>query len=167
MKCKVVKRQNNSRMCFTCGLKNQSGLKASFFELENKELVAIISPREEHQGYPGRLHGGIAGAILDETIGRAILILDENVWGVTVELNTKFLKPIPLNEQLRVVGRITRDTKRIFEGTGEILLSNGDIAVSASGKYLKMPIGQIADFNEQNEEWRVLEGWNEPFEIEI
>lgn len=167
MKYKVLKKQQNSRMCLVCGLKNDFGLKTSFYELENGELVAIFKPMEEHQSYPERLHGGIAAAILDETIGRAIMINNEDIWGVTVELNLKYKKPIPLNEELRVVGRITRDTSRLFEGTGEILLSNGDIAASAFGKYMKMPIDKIADFNEDNEEWKVELTGNEPNEIEL
>ncbi|KPU44736.1 thioesterase superfamily protein [Oxobacter pfennigii] len=167
MKYKVMKKQKNSRKCIVCGMKNDLGLKASFYELENGELAAIFTPIEEHQSYPGRLHGGVAGAILDETIGRAINITDEDVWGVTVELNLKYHKPVALNEQLRVVGRITRDTRRLFEGTGEILLKNGDIAVSASGKYMKLPLSQIADFNEDTEEWRVLPSDEDPAEIEV
>jgi uncharacterized protein (TIGR00369 family) len=167
MKHKVTGKQHNSRKCLVCGLKNDLGLKASLFELDNDELVAVFTPLEEHQSYPGRLHGGIAGAILDETIGRAILIKDKNAWGVTVELNLKYKKPVPLNEELRVVGRITRDSKRLFEGTGEILLANGDIAVTAYGKYIKMPIGRIADFDEQDEEWKVEQSDTDPEEIEI
>ncbi len=167
MKYRVAAKQYNSKKCLVCGLKNDLGLKASFYELDNGELVALYKPIEEHQSYPGRLHGGIAGAILDETIGRAILITDKNAWGVTVELNLKYKKPVPLNEELRVVGRITKDSKRLFEGSGEILLANGDIAVTAYGKYIKMPIDKIADFNEQNEEWKVALSDNDPVEIEI
>ena len=70
----VKAKQPNSKMCLVCGLKNRSGLGAYFYELDNGELLAIFRPAEEHQSYPGRLHGGIATAILDETIGRAIMI---------------------------------------------------------------------------------------------
>lgn len=167
MKHKIVKKQENSRMCLVCGLKNDLGLKASFYALDNGELVAIFKPLEEHQSYPGRLHGGIAGAILDETIGRAIMVKHENTWGVTVELNLKYHKPVPLNEELRVVGRISKDASRLFEGTGELLLSNGDVAVSAYGKYIKMPISKIADWDDQAEEWRVSLSDDEPMEIDI
>lgn len=167
MKHKVVRKQHNSRKCLVCGLRNDLGLKASFYELDNDELVAIFKPLEEHQSYPGRLHGGIAAAILDETIGRAILIRDKNAWGVTVELNLKYKKPVPLDEELRVVGRITKDSKRLFEGSGEILLANGDIAVTACGKYMKMPIDKIADFDEEDEEWKVIQSDKDPQEIEI
>jgi len=33
----------------------------------------------------------------------------------------------------------------MFEGTGEIVLPNGDVAVTAFGKYMKMPLGKIAE----------------------
>lgn len=167
MKHKVTGKQHNSRKCLVCGLKNDLGLKASFYELDNDELAAIFTPIEEHQSYPGRLHGGISAAILDETIGRAILIRDKDAWGVTVELKLEYKKPIPLNEELKVVGRITKDTKRIFEGTGEIILPNGDIAVTAFGKYIKMPIDKIADFDEQDEEWKVELTDKDPVELEV
>jgi uncharacterized protein (TIGR00369 family) len=167
MKYKVIKKQQNSRKCLVCGLKNDLGLKASFYELENGELVAIFKPHDEHQSYPGRLHGGIAGAILDETIGRAAMIKNDTMWGVTVELSLKYKKPVPLDEELRVVGRITKDSSRLFEGTGEILLSNGDVAVTACGKYIKMPIDKIADFDNEEQEWKILISDDDPVEIEI
>lgn len=167
MKYKVMKKQENSKKCIVCGLKNDLGLKASFYELENGELVAVFKPLEEHQSYPGRMHGGVAGAILDETIGRAITITNPDTWGVTVELNLKYKKPVPLNEELRVVGRITKDTSRLFEGTGEIILKNGEVAVAASGKYIKMPIDKIADFDQEEQEWKVVSLESDPAEIEL
>ena len=167
MKYKVIKKQQNSRNCIVCGLENDLGLKASFYELENSELVSIFKPLEEHQSYPGRLHGGIAATILDETIGRAIMIKEDGIWGVTVELNMKYKKPLPLTEELRVVGRITKNSSRLFEGTGEIVLNNGDVAVSAWGKYLKMPIHKIVDLNQEDQEWQVVLSEDELNEIDI
>ncbi len=167
MRYKVTKKQYNSNMCFVCGLKNNSSLRASFYELENGEIVAIFKPLEEHQSYPERLHGGVAAAILDETIGRAINIKHSDVWGVTVELNLKYKKPVPLDEELRVVGRITRDTSRLFEGTGEILLSNGEVAVLADAKYIKMPISKITDYDPDDKELLVLsQQQDDPSEID-
>ena len=64
MRLKVLKRQPNSKMCFVCGLDNKFGLKSRFYELEDNQLMAIFTAAEEHQGYPGRLHGGIAATIL-------------------------------------------------------------------------------------------------------
>ena len=167
MKQHVKNKQNNSKLCFVCGIENSLGLKASFYELENNELVAIFTPKDIHQSYPGRLHGGIASTILDETIGRAILIKDENIWGVTLELNVKFKKPVPYDEELKVVCKITKETSRTFEGEGKIVLPNGDIAVIAEGKYFKMSVDKITDADFTEDQWFKLQSENDPKEIDV
>ena len=168
MKHAVARKQPNSKMCLVCGLKNPHGLFGSFYELENGELVALFTAREEHQSYPGRLHGGIIAALLDETIGRAIMVrYREAFWGVTVEFTTKYLKPVPLDVELRVVGRIVREEGRIFAGTGEILLPNGEVAATGVGRYVKLPLEKIADFDAGEQEWRVVPSESDPVEIDI
>jgi uncharacterized protein (TIGR00369 family) len=167
MEHKVNAKQHNSRMCFVCGLKNEFGLHASFYEVEGDQLVALFTPCEQHQGYPGRMHGGLAATILDETIGRALMITNEEAWGVTVEFTVRYKKPVPLDQELRVIGRITRDTRRIFEGTGEILLPDGEIAVEGSGKYIKLPLEEIADFDYDEQEWKTVPDENDPKSITI
>jgi acyl-coenzyme A thioesterase PaaI-like protein len=165
---KITGKQHNSKLCFVCGLKNKFGIHAHFYVTETKELIAMFTPSEEHQSYPGRLHGGIASAVLDEAIGRAILnYYDEEVWGVTIDLNVKFKKPIPLNEELKVVGRITNENSRMFEGTGEIVLKNGDVAVTAEGKYFKVPLEKITDFDREENEWLIVPTEKDPKEIEL
>lgn len=149
-------------------MKNGLGLKALFYETSNKELIAVFKPLDEHQSYPGRLHGGIAAAILDETIGRAILMHHEReIWGVTIEFKMRFKKPVPLEEELTVVARITKEGKRAFEGTGELLLRNGEVAVTGEGKYLKLPLDDIADFDREANEWRIIASDEDPDTIEI
>lgn len=168
VKQKVIRKQHSSRMCFVCGEKNAFGLHARFYETEAKELVAFINPSEQHQGYPGRMHGGIATTILDETIARSICNgKDEQLWGVTLELKTKFRKPVPLGQELKVVGRVTSEGSRSFEGTGEIILPNGEIAVTAEGKYIKLTIEKIADDQFINEQWFLTASPDDPSEIEI
>ena len=168
MKHHVERKQPNSKMCLVCGLKNPYGLKTSFLELENGDLVGLFTPMEEHQSYPGRLHGGVAAALLDETIGRAILCkYPETVWGVTVEFTTRFRKPIPIRGDLKVVGRITNETSRTFEGTGEILLPDGQKAVEGWGKYLKLPLDKIADFKFDEQEWKVVPSELDPKDIDL
>ena len=145
MQRKVIGTQNVSRMCVVCGIENKSGLHGRFFELEDGELLGDFKPLTEHQGYPGRLHGGTASTVLDETMGRAINIAHPDAWGVTVELSVRYKKPVPLDRDVHVLARITKDSTRIFEGAGEIVLDDGTIAVEATGRYLMMPIDKIAD----------------------
>lgn len=165
---KVTGKQPNSKMCMVCGLKNPFGLHAAFYELDNKEILALFTPRETHQSYPGRLHGGIISTILDEAIGRAIMMHSaDEVWGVTVDLHVRFKKPVPLDEELRVVGRIVKDSSRFFEGSGELMLADGTVAAEAHGKYLKAPLDKIADFDVNAQEWGVVQSDNDPESIEL
>ncbi len=160
-------------MCLVCGRDNPFGLHARFYELApdepsaagpgagldpaagaaGPELLGIFTPREEHQSYPGRLHGGVSSAILDETIGRAILLLQPGAWGVTVEFTVRFRRPLPLDDEIRCIARITRDTSRLFEGTGEIVLPDGSVAVEARGKYVKQTLTDITDEGFIEREW--------------
>lgn len=167
MKYKVMRKQQNSRDCVVCGLANEKGLHAAFYELENNELVALFKPHEHLQSYPGRLHGGISGAILDETIGRAIMMEDPDLFGVTVDLQLRFKKPVPLDREIKVVGRILKVTSRTFEGSGEIVLENGEVAVTAVGKYLKMPLEKIAEEGLSDMDWAVQASASDPEYIDL
>jgi uncharacterized protein (TIGR00369 family) len=158
-------------MCLVCGRDNPFSLHARFYELEpdepaaagddaepagpalGRELLGVFTPREEHQSYPGRLHGGVSSAILDETIGRAILLVQPGAWGVTVEFSVRFRRPLPLDEEVRCIARLTRDTSRLFEGTGEIVLPDGSVAAEARGKYLKQTLADITDGAFADREW--------------
>ena len=165
---KVRRKQQNSKMCLVCGLGNSFGLKASFFELENDELVAVFRPQDEHQGYPGRLHGGMASAILDEAIGRAIMLtFGDDVWWVTVDLSVKFRKPIPLDQELRVFGRITKPGTRFFEGTGEIVLDDGRVAATGTGRYMKVSLDQVNGWDPVENDWEVSPDPDDPEWIEL
>jgi len=167
MRQRVTAKQENSKMCLVCGLKNTFGLQASFYELENDDLLAIFRPSVVHQSYPGRLHGGIASAVLDETIGRAILMKDRNLWGVTINFSTRYRKPVPLDEEIRVIGRIDHLANRYFEGSGEILLEDGSVAVEGKGTYFKLPLDDIADFNFDEQEWSVTISPDDPEFVEF
>ncbi len=143
-------------MCFICGERNPGGVHLHFYEQDDGTILGKFTGQDIHQSYPGRMHGGVITAALDETIGRAIMIrYGEAIWGVTVELNVRFLKPVPLGVPLTILGRVTSDKSRIFEGSGELILPDGSVAADCVGKYVKMDITKIADFDYEREEWYV------------
>lgn len=154
MKFDIVNRQNISKNCFVCGVENDLGLKTKFYETSNEEVIAIFTPHDKLQSYPNILHGGISATILDETIGRALMIkYGSESFGVTVELNLRYRKPVPLNQELKVIAKVTNDKGRLYEGTGKLILPNGDVAVTATGKFMKKEIKDIVDTDFGEEEW--------------
>ncbi|MGL4761141.1 MAG: PaaI family thioesterase [Sarcina sp.] len=166
MEQKVMRKQYSSKNCLVCGVNNTLGLHTEFYELENGELVGIFKTIDEHQSYPGRVHGGMSAAILDETIGRVINIFEEGTWGVTIDLQIKYRKPVPLCTELKVVARLTKNTHRSFEGEGEIILPDGTKAVTATARYMKLPTDKIAD-GDFTDEWFSMENDTDPEVIDI
>ena len=55
----------------------------------------------------------------------------------------------------------------MFEGTGEILLPDGSVAAEGHGKYLKRPLEKIAEFDFDEQEWRVVSTPDDPAEVEL
>lgn len=154
MNYKIKGNQHISRDCMVCGVENDFGLKSRFFETEENEVIALFTPRQCHQSYPRITHGGIIAAILDETIGRAIMCqYGGTTFGVTVELNVKYKRPVPYDVELKAIGRITSDKGRIFEGTGELYLPDGTLAATAEGKYMRRSLEKFTDAEFVNDLW--------------
>lgn len=160
-----MRKQPNSYDCFICGVRNDASVRVAFYDTVSSdgrpEVEARFTAADLHQGYPGRMHGGVATGILDETIGRAINSGsgegEPTIWGVAVELAIKFQKPVPLGVELTARGRITRVRRRLFEGTGEIYLPDGTPAVSAEARYLSLNLDKISDLDPAELGWRVYE----------
>ncbi|MDR2822387.1 MAG: PaaI family thioesterase [Acholeplasmatales bacterium] len=168
MQQKIIKKQNNSSSCFICGLNNSFGFKARFYELENKQLVSIVTGDSNHQSYPNRMHGGLISALLDETIGRAIQIYHSDLFGVTTSLSIKYRKPVPLNKKLIVIGTITSDTRLLFEGEGAIYDTDFNLLATATGKYMKIDFNKISEKElDEHSDWFFEEDLNPLQYIEI
>ena len=167
MKYKVKRKQLVSKDCFVCGTENPGSLNTKFYELDSGELMSISNPTQIHQSYPDRMHGGVISAILDEVIGRAIMVDEPDSWGVTVELTIKYKKPVSLSGPVKAVARVIRNTRLIFEGTGEILLEDGSIAATGYAKYVKMTIEKLAKDTGADDSLMIEDVTQAPAEVEI
>ncbi len=141
---KVIKKQTNSKLCFICGIDNPYGLVAPFYEMEDGSVISLFQYKDIHQSYPGRVHGGLISAMLDEIAGRAIWITEPETWAVTTQLNVKYRKPVPYDTPLKAKGFITRNTRRIFEAHSEIYDMDNNLLAEADVIYFKQPVKQIA-----------------------
>lgn len=141
---KVLRKQANSKLCFICGMENEFGLKAPFYEMEDNSVVSIFAYHDYHQSYPERVHGGLITAMLDEIAGRAIWIVEPNTWAVTTEIKVKFRKVVPYETRLKAIGRITKNTKRIFYAVAELYDMEQNLLAEAEVTYFKLPLDKIS-----------------------
>jgi len=149
-----MEKQPNSRMCYVCGMDNSIGLKLFFYTDDEGRCIAHFRPREEHQGYPGHLHGGVSSALLDETMCR--VLMNEDVFAMTGRLEIKFRKPVPMDQELTVIGELTRKRSRAYEAKGEIRLADGTVLVDGQGFYIRIPDEAMEQAKEELEFWQVV-----------
>ncbi|MEW5701867.1 MAG: PaaI family thioesterase [Candidatus Zixiibacteriota bacterium] len=123
-----------NNVCFVCGDGNRDGLHIRFF-VDGDQAVAAYTPEAKYQGFQGILHGGLTATLLDEIMAKAVL--SRQRWAMTVEMNVRYKKAIPIGESLRLVGRVTREVGRLLETAAEIVGPDGQVYASATGKYLE------------------------------
>ena len=130
-----MSRQLDSQACFVCGKANPHGLKLDFF-VDEQRVTTTFEPTEEHQGWPGFVHGGILAAILDETIGRAGFLVD--AWTMTGRLEIRYRQPAPIDQPITFVGMIARDRGKAMELEGFAQLPDGTVVAEGRGVYMRV-----------------------------
>ena len=148
-----MKKQPNSSMCFVCGRDNPIGLHLHFYQDEREGVRASFTPQEQHQGFPGVMHGGLVTALLDETIG--LTAIAQDFWCMTAKLDVRIRKPVPIGVPLEIKGEIVSMKSRLLEGRGEIRLPDGSLAAEAHGTFLRIPDAQLEQYKSALKAWRV------------
>jgi uncharacterized protein (TIGR00369 family) len=119
-----------ARWCYACGDLNPIGLHLEF-RMEDGWAVADFVAQQEHQGYPGYVHGGVVSSLLDEAMGWATY--GQGIWALTAKLETRFRDIVPTGEPLITRARVTRDRGRTLEVRAELLHFDGRLLAESTG----------------------------------
>lgn len=149
--------------CFVCGQRNPYGLHLVFRQ-EDDTIVADFQPREEHQGFPGVIHGGIVAAVLDEALGRTSLLGNNQEWTMTGRLEVRYRRYVPYGPLLRVRASLDSERRRALQASGMLTLADDESVVLAEGYGTFLPLSpdtvniilkdypELRDFFEQHEQ---------------
>ncbi|MDR3709823.1 MAG: PaaI family thioesterase [Capsulimonadaceae bacterium] len=125
--------------CFGCGPNNPIGLHLTFaWDETTGDYVTSYTPTREHQGWVGRIHGGLTAVVFDEVLSRVVLYTRDMKW-VTAELTTRMIRPIVIGEPLEFRARIVMSRSRLTISEGEAI-SKRDGVVVATGRAKMMPV---------------------------
>jgi len=156
--------QPSARWCFVCGVENPCGLHIRFFNDGYQQVAARVTLGEQYQSYPGMAHGGILAAVLDETMGRALLAdgqadtVERARFMFTAKMEIRYRRPVPLSEEFTVRGRVEQDRGRMALVGGEIVLADGSVAVEASATLVDIPHEHVTQMLTADVGWQVYPG---------
>lgn len=124
--------------CFVCGQNNPKGLQLTIKHKDDL-CYATFTPQKEHSGWLNIMHGGLLATIMDEVMGH--WLWSRGNPAMTVEMNTRFLRPVPIGEPIVVTARLNMDRGRIANMEAEVTLADGTQVAKATGKYYKTEKG--------------------------
>ncbi len=151
-------KQPNSNMCFICGVQNPVGLHLHIYETAPGVVEAAYVAPEHFQGYPGVLHGGIVGAILDELSGRSLMGSNpvSPRFMFTARLETKYRKNVPIGVPLRIVGKAGKSRAKAAEAWAGIYDSRTDeLLAEANALLINVPSDQLDVSDLERLGWKV------------
>lgn len=121
--------------CFACGKNNSDGMRLRFtYDEERDCFVCRFRLGKRYTGPPGHCHGGIIATILDEAMGKVNKLRD--VVALTSQITVDYLKPVPLNQALRVESREVRVRGRKHINMAEILNQKGEPLARSQGLFI-------------------------------
>ena len=145
-------------MCFICGLENPVGLHLHIYEVEPGVIETTYTAPEHFQGYPGVLHGGIVGAMIDEIAGRSHMGSDPNLsrFMFTAKLEVKFRQNVPVGKPLKIVGRAGKSKSRSAEAWAGIYdAETNELLAEGSVLLMNVPDGQFDRSSLSELGWKV------------
>lgn len=110
--------------CFGCGPRNAAGLRMKFYYDEaTEEVFSRLTPRAEHCGYPGVLHGGIQATMLDEVAYWAVHQATGKP-ALTVRMELDLKKAVTIPAEVEVRAKVEAVRKRIVKVQAKLLVDN-------------------------------------------
>ena len=124
-----------SNPCFGCGGGNARGMKLAFeFDEPSQRVMGRFRLGPEYQGATGFIHGGIIATVLDEVMSKVNRF--SNLRAVTAGLTVEYLRPVRVDEELRVEGFATRRDGRELYHEGEIRNTAGVVLARGRGRFV-------------------------------
>lgn len=133
---KIVRAIPLDESCFATHNGPSEGVGLNMYITEDNYVVGLCKTKKSHQGYEGIIHGGLISTYFDEVLWYATTVTDEELVSVTAELSVKYLKAVPVDENIRIIAEPMRRDGRHLYVDGYILLENDKVAAEATAHFL-------------------------------
>lgn len=127
----------NGYHCFACGTANPIGLNLAFYR-RGDTVCSDVTLSKNYEGWENMAHGGIISTILDEVMSWTVMIL-KKTFLVTRKMDIKYVKPVPIDVPLTIVGRMTDSSEfPIMKAQGEVRDQEGKLLVKGGAEFFSV-----------------------------
>ncbi|MCP4547660.1 MAG: PaaI family thioesterase [bacterium] len=132
---RYVKERASHAECLLCGARDPLGLGLAFKRDADGAVSARLTCRNQWQGYPGQLHGGMIASVLDSAMTHCLF--HHGVQAVTGEMQTRYLHPVPSTAEAKLRAVITQARPPLFRLRAELLVDERVLAWSEA-KFMQL-----------------------------
>jgi uncharacterized protein (TIGR00369 family) len=136
----------HSANCLACGRSNPHGMKIHLLvDQATGEVRCHFTPRPEHVGFEGIVHGGALATVIDEAL----------VWAATWrglrfcvcgEMTVRFRQSVTVGQTIIVVAKVEFSRPKLVEASARITDTANILIATASGKYVPVAPDQHTRF---------------------
>ena len=125
--------------CFGCGATNPIGLRLRL-RMEGQCLVTEFVPGEEHQGWPGVVHGGIIASLLYEVLENLPYYSGQ----VTMirRMETRLRRPAKTGDRITAKAWQTGASGREMNVTATLTTDDQELIANGNAELVKLTPGQ-------------------------
>lgn len=109
--------------CFVCGHDNPHGMRIRFELSDGGVAEALWTPREDWEGYPGIVHGGLVSTVLDEAMSKAVAATRNKT--LTAELRVRYRLPVATGASYILRGWLVKRGRRLIEAEASLSSHSG------------------------------------------
>ena len=126
--------------CFGCGESNPIGLRLKYHS-EGDRLLTEFMPGDDHQGWPGIVHGGIIASLLYEVMEN--LPYYRGIKVMMRGMETKFRRPAHTGEIIVATSWLSKDDGREMSVLGALNERNGRVIAEGKADLVALREDQI------------------------
>ena len=126
--------------CLVCGRDNPHGLRLDLNVDPDTGMVRVeFTPRPEHIGFEGVVHGGVIATVIDEVMVWAATWAGRR-FCVCGELTTRFRREAAVGRALVVEAKVESNRPRLIVTAAEVRdVESGEVLATGAGKYVPVP----------------------------
>ncbi|MFD2414967.1 hypothetical protein [Amycolatopsis pigmentata] len=120
------------------------GYRHPLTRLPDGAISTHLTFSQEHTSYPGVVHGGVIGGVVDQLMGDTVA-LERQILAFSITLRVRMIRPLLVDRTYQAKARIDHDASGVICAEAEVLDDSPAVHVFATGSFRPIRSDQARD----------------------